>query len=168
LGTRTGTVALDIDNGTLHLVCTEIEADTAWNIASGATLNIIGCTASGTKTNAGTLNKFIADDREQTYSTSVFIESPSDKDYRLSLNIPKAITITQVTTRSVSGTCTATVKINSTALGGTPNSVSSTEDVQTHSSANVASAGDDIVLTISSNSSCEDMSLTIEYTEELD
>jgi hypothetical protein len=168
LGTRTSTVALDIDAGSVYLICNEIVADTAWDIASGASLNIVGCTASGTKTNAGTLNKFIADDREQTYSASVFLESPSDKDYRLLLNIPKAITITKVTTRSVSGTCTATVKINTTALGGTANSVSSTEDVQTHSTSNTASAGDDIVLTVSANSSCEDMSLTIEYTEDLD
>jgi hypothetical protein len=57
----TGTVALDINAGTVNLFCNEIVADTAWDVASGATLNLVGCTATGTKTNAGTVNAVIAD-----------------------------------------------------------------------------------------------------------
>lgn len=97
-----------------------------------------------------------------------FIASPSDKDYRIGLKMPHGGTITETTTRSVSGTCTATFKINSTALGGTANSVSTSEQSQSHASNNVFSAGDDIVLTISSNSSCSDMSFMIKYTRTLE
>lgn len=90
-----------------------------------------------------------------------------DGDYRLIVNLPYAATITSTTTRCVSGTATATFKINTTALGGTANSVSSTENEQPHSSANSAAAGDDIVLTISSASTCVGLSFTIEFTRTL-
>lgn len=98
---------------------------------------------------------------------SGFIGSPSNKDYQIVVNAAHGGTITDVTTRSASGTCTATFKINTTALGGTANSVSSTEQTQSHASANVFAAGDDIVITVSSNSSCADMSFTIKYTRTL-
>lgn len=98
---------------------------------------------------------------------SGLIEVPSDKDYKLIVKSPYACTITETTTISTTGTCTATFKINTTALGGTANSVSTSEQSQAHSSANSASAGDDIVLTISSNSSCENMSFTIKFTRSL-
>lgn len=98
---------------------------------------------------------------------SWLIPSPEDKDYRLVVNIPWAFTITDVTTVCVSGTCTATAKIGSTALGGTANSVSSTEQTQTHDSDNEMAAGDDLVLTISDNSSCVDLTITIAGTRTL-
>lgn len=101
------------------------------------------------------------------FISGVIAGSLTERDWRLVINLPYAITITKVTTRSVSGTCTATFKINSTALGGTANSVSSSEQSQAHASNNEASAGDDIVVTISSNSSCTDMSFTIEFTRTL-
>ena len=91
------------------------------------------------------------------------IQSPVNGDYRLVLNTPYGFTISSITTRSVSGTCTATFKVNSTALGGTANSVSSTEQTQSHASANVAAIGDDIVLTVSANSACVGLSFTINY-----
>lgn len=95
---------------------------------------------------------------------SGFIATPSDKDYRIVVKAAHGGTITETTTRSASGTCTATFKINTTALGGTANSVSSSEQSQAHSSSNVFAEGDDLVITISSNSSCADMSFTIKYT----
>lgn len=98
---------------------------------------------------------------------SGFIASPSDKSYTIALKMAHAGTITETTTISASGTCTATFKVNSTALGGTANSVSSAEQSQAHASTNTFSAGDDIVLTVSSNSSCADMSFTIKYTRTL-
>jgi hypothetical protein len=98
---------------------------------------------------------------------SGFITSPSNKDYRLVVKIPHAGTITETVTRSASGTCTATFKVNTTALGGTANSVSSSEQAQSHSGTNTFVADDDIVLTVSSNSSCADMSFTIKYTRTL-
>ena len=103
----------------------------------------------------------------QTVFGSWLIETPEDKDYRLIVNVPHAFTITSVTTIATAGTATATVKINSTALGGTANSVSTTEQAQAHSSANAMAAGDDLVLTLSSVSSCEGLSITIAGTQEL-
>lgn len=91
----------------------------------------------------------------------VFIPFPSNKDYRLVLKAAVERTITEVVTRSVSGTCTATVKIDTTALGGTANSVSSSEQSQAHSTSNTWAVGQDLVLTVSSNSACTDMSLTV-------
>ena len=99
-----------------------------------------------------------------TQSWSGILLLPDNQSYTLVLNCPFAGTITKTTTKSASGTCTATFKINTTALGGTANSVSSSEQEQSHSSANAFSVGDDIVVTVSSNSSCVDASFTIEYT----
>jgi hypothetical protein len=98
---------------------------------------------------------------------SGFIASPADKSYTIALKMAHAGTITETTTKSASGTCTATFKVNTTALGGTANSVSSTEQAQSHASSNTFAADDDIVLTVSSNSSCADMSFTIKYTRTL-
>jgi hypothetical protein len=98
-----------------------------------------------------------------TEAKSTLIQTVADQDYYLMLDIPQNIEITRVITRSISGTCTATVNINGTPLGGTANSVSTTEDIQTHSTTNVASAGDDVSVTVSSNSACSDMSIVVEY-----
>lgn len=105
--------------------------------------------------------------KPQTDFLSGVIKSPANQDYRLVVDVPYAGTITKVTTRSASGTCTATCKINTTALGGAANSVSATEQSQTHASANAFAAGDDIVMTVSANASCVDMSFTIEFTRTL-
>jgi len=103
----------------------------------------------------------------QTDFISGVIPALANQDYRLVVNIPYACTINETTTRCTSGTATATFKINTTALGGTANSVSSSEQSQTHTTSNTVSAGDDIVLTISSNSSCLFLSFTIKFTRTL-
>ena len=92
----------------------------------------------------------------------------SDKSYTLVLKVPHGGVITSATTKSLSGTCTMTFKINTTVLGGTANSVSSSEQSQAHSSANTFSADDDIVVTISANASCVDASFTLKYTRTLE
>jgi hypothetical protein len=96
-----------------------------------------------------------------------FISTPANKDYKVVVKAPHGGTITEVTTISASGTATLTAKVNTTALGGTANAVSSTEQSQAHSTANAFAAGDDIVLTVSANSSCADLSFTIKYTRTL-
>lgn len=95
---------------------------------------------------------------------SAFIASPSNKSYKIVVNSSFAATINEVTTICVSGTCTVTGKINTTALGGTANSASSSETTQAHASSNSVSVGDDIVLTISANASCVDLTVKIKYT----
>jgi hypothetical protein len=94
---------------------------------------------------------------------SGFIVSVANQTYIMTLKMRHAGTITSVTTICESGTCTATVKVNSTALGGTANSVSSVEQTQAHVATNTFVAGDDINLVISSNSSCRNMAINIWY-----
>lgn len=90
----------------------------------------------------------------QTFYTSQRIETAANKDYMLGIKIPFGFKVTQITTRSEAGTCTLTGKINTTALGGTANSVSTAEQSQDHTTSNIGAAGDDIVVTISGNSGC--------------
>lgn len=94
---------------------------------------------------------------------SGIIETVADGSYILVVRVPYKGTISNTTTVSESGTCTAEFQINTTALGGTANSVSTTETTQTHSSANVFNTDDDIKLRVTSNSSCLKMSFTIRY-----
>jgi len=96
-----------------------------------------------------------------------FLATPTNKDYRIVVKAPHGGTITDTTTVSESGTCTATFKVNTTALGGTANSVSSSEQSQAHASANTFAAGDDIVITVSANAACAGMSFSIKYTRTL-
>jgi hypothetical protein len=92
---------------------------------------------------------------------SWFIESPEDKDYDLIINLAYPGDIESITTDCTAGTATFTGKINTTALGGTANSVSTTEQTQAHTSANSFVAGDNFRGTVSSNSGCENMTVTV-------
>jgi hypothetical protein len=103
----------------------------------------------------------------QTEFVAGIIAVPINSDYKIIVNLPYAITITSTTTQSTSGTCTATFKIDSSAIGGTANSVSTTKDTQAHTTGNAAAAGADIVITISSNATCQNMSFTMQYTRTL-
>ena len=95
------------------------------------------------------------------------IEVPEDWQYRLVINLPYWLTINNTTTRSVSWTAIATFSINGTNLWWTANAVSTVEVTQNHTTNNVATAWQDIEVTISSNSSCERLSFTIEFTRTL-
>ena len=119
-------------------------------------------TASGARTN---LSAAALSQTEEFVSG--YIKSPAAQTYLLVVEIPHGGTITSVSTKSESGTCTATFKVNSTALGGTANSVSSAQNDQAQASSNTFVAGDDINVTISSVSSCVGMSFTIKYTRTL-
>lgn len=87
--------------------------------------------------------------------------------YSLALNTPFGMEIAEVTTDCDSGTCTATIEINGTPLGGSPNSVSTAEQVQSHTSDNVAEIGDDVRLVIGDNAGCENMRLSFKFTRPL-
>lgn len=100
----------------------------------------------------------------QPFGMSMFIETVADQDYIFAIKMPFAGTITETTTKCTSGTATATFKINTTALGGTANSVSSAEQSQAHASSNTFAEGDDIIVTMSANSSCAKASLNIKGT----
>lgn len=98
-----------------------------------------------------------------TDSFAGYIKFPEDGTIDLFINVGFPFTVNKTTTDCVSGTCTATFKNGSTALGGTANSVSSTEQEQAHTTNNDFAVGDNLVVTISANSSCRGMSFTIEY-----
>lgn len=124
------------------------------------------------KTNGASANPAWADvgnipSLTQIEFISGIIPVPTNTDYKIVVNIPYGVTITDTTTISTSGTCTATFKINTTAIGGTANSVSVTKQTLSHSSSNVAAAGDDLVITVSANSTCQNMSFTIKMTRTL-
>lgn len=159
---------LPLTGGTLSgdlVVPDEAYDATAWN----ASLEVPTKNAVRDKIEAlaGTIPGAGASTTQPGEQISGFIAAPSNKSYTIAVKMAHGGTITETTTVSASGTCTATFKVNSTSLGGTANSVSSSEQSQAHASTNTFSAGDDIVLTVSSNSSCADMSFTIKYTRTL-
>jgi hypothetical protein len=88
-------------------------------------------------------------------------------DFTIFLKLPHACVITETTTKLVSGTATVTPKINTTALGGSAHSATSTENSIARSSANAAAAGDDLVLTVSAGSSPVTLMFAWKYTRTL-
>lgn len=96
-----------------------------------------------------------------------FISRPKNDDIRLVMNMPFDGTINSTATRCVSGSCTATFRINGTALGGQTNNVTTSEQIRNHTSNNDFVAGDDIILSITNNSNSQDMSFSINFTKKL-
>ena len=95
----------------------------------------------------------------QEIDFTVDVETVANQDYVLWWDAPFAGRIFKVRTKSQSGTCTLTGKVNTTALGGTANSVSSTATEQAHSTSNTFVKGDKLLFTISANSTCIDMAV---------
>lgn len=145
--------------------------------ANGDGASLVGIEDSGGLITATTVEGALAENRaaidalesgravlSQAWEQSWLIQFPEAADYRVVVDAAVARTITEVTTICTTGTATLTVKINTTALGGTANSVSTSEQSQAHASANAVAVGDDIVLTFSSVSSCENVSVKISGT----
>lgn len=103
----------------------------------------------------------------QTFALAFSIDTVANQDYTIVLRMPVAGTIIETSSKCVSGTATATFKVNTTALGGTANAVSSTQVNTTQSSSNTFAANDLIVVTMSANSSCLGAAFTIKYTRVL-
>lgn len=165
--TNTGATTLNVNSiGAKHIrKYTTAEAALAANdIVAGGLYIVIYDAAANSAAGAWMLMSPPAIARTQVDWISGIIETPANTTYRILIDAPMAVTITEVVTRSASGTCTATWDIDGVSLGGTANSVSTSENAQAHSSANAVSAGSDIGLTITSNSSCSRMSFKIEYT----
>lgn len=100
----------------------------------------------------------------RTEADTFAIKVPVNGDENVLINAPFGFTISSITSKCASGSCTATFKIAGVALGGGANSVSTTEQTVTHTSDNVVSASDDVICTISSASSCLSAIFTIVYT----
>lgn len=113
-------------------------------------------TAAGARTNLG------AAATGQPFSITMAIAGAVFAgDYYIVLNSEFAGTITKVTTIASSGTATATVKIGSTPLGGTPNAVSTSQQTQTHASANTFTTTNNVIVTLSSVSLLGQFTITI-------
>lgn len=104
--------------------------------------------------------------KSQPWSESVIIEFPDNGDYPF-LKLGYSASWTEVETDCLSGTCTLTVKIGSTPLGGTANAVSTSRQTQAHTTANSMAATDDLVFTVSANASCQRMTVTVRGTRTL-
>ena len=104
---------------------------------------------------------------EQVEQTSIFVKAPTDGTETVILKAGYPFLITEVTTISTSGTCTLAVSINGLALGGSSNAVSTSEVSEAHSTNNAVSIGDDVEITVSSNSSCENLSISLTGTRYL-
>jgi len=89
---------------------------------------------------------------------------PANGDSDLEIDAPYGYQITKVDAKCASGSCTVTIKIGGTALGGGSNSVTSTLSSVSHTSNNEIAAGGTSTVTVSSNSSCQGLRLTIWYT----
>lgn len=100
----------------------------------------------------------------QVFFWSWYFPNATAKDYKMIVNSPIACTINSVTTICESGTTTLNGKINTTALGGTANAVSTSEQTQTHTTSNSLAVGDDFQLTPSSISSLVGMTVTVKIT----
>lgn len=92
------------------------------------------------------------------------ISFPANGTYTIRLKARHAGIITETTTDADAGTGTATFKVNGAALGGTANSVSTTEQSQSHGSSNTFAAGDTISVTFSSVSGLSYVYVSIHYT----
>jgi hypothetical protein len=149
--TNTGAATLNVSGQGAENIFYGGKALTGGEIQSGTPLILVH---DGTQFNiASNLNKGVS------WIKLIDIPTPADGDYVALRSIPTDLEFLSIKSIAESGTCTATVKINTTALGGTANSVSSTTQTQAHSSSNSASVDDDIKVTISSNSVCKNMSL---------
>lgn len=92
------------------------------------------------------------------FLASSIVGSVGDGDYVHSYYMPFAGLVDLTGFILVSGTCTVTPKINTTALGGAAHSVSSTLDEIVRSSSNAFVKGDKIQFTVSSASSATTLS----------
>jgi hypothetical protein len=98
---------------------------------------------------------------------SGIIKTPANQDYRIVEKLPYAVTITELTAKTSSGTITATFKIDTTAITTGAISVTSTQSSVTPTALNVAAAASALVMTLSANSSAANLSFVVKFTRTL-
>lgn len=90
-----------------------------------------------------------------------YIGTVANQDYTIDLKMRFAGSITEATTQAISGTATATFKVNTVALGGTANACSSSLVSQVQVATNTFVAGDVIRVTMSANASCLGLAINL-------
>ena len=98
---------------------------------------------------------------EQVWREPITVEFPDDKDYLLSCFEPFGWSIDGVATLATAGSCTVTISIDGTPLGGGSSAAGTTLATVEHTSSNAVTVGAQIVLTISGNSSCEGLNIVL-------
>jgi len=91
------------------------------------------------------------------------IETAADKAYHIGTNVPYGGTINTLTTRSEDGYADGYVTIEGVSLGGGTNSITISEDIVSHSTANLFAVGNDIDFFISNNFSATDVRFTVTF-----
>jgi hypothetical protein len=95
-----------------------------------------------------------------TFVLDDLVATAADTDYVIWYDAPYAGTVNTVRTKTSSGTCTVTGKINTTALGGTANSASTVAQEKNHTSSNTFVKGDVLKYTVSGNAAALNLAVT--------
>jgi len=104
----------------------------------------------------------------QTASAASVIEIVQNGSKPILPKATKEYTITSTVTYCDSGSCTMRLQIDGVDVGTTANSVSTTEQEVTHTTANVVAVGQTLSVNITGNSACLNAVLQINYTYDLD
>lgn len=104
--------------------------------------------------------------KTQTFTKTFNVSAPVD-GLVITVPIEDGQTVTKMTGKTTSGSCTVTAAISGTNLTGTPLAASSTKSSQTYAAANVAVAGNDLTFTISGSSAPVGLAVTYVYTKSL-
>ncbi len=102
----------------------------------------------------------------QSFYISFNVPTVSDGDL-VKIPVELGLTVTKISAVCAAGTTTLTPKIGATPMTNGAVNVSSTKGSSTPSAANVAAAGNDLVFTASSSSSCTGLAVTVTYTRAL-
>lgn len=143
-----GDILIDVAQGALS------------TIAGAPDISTVDIPSLNSPTNAALALKPV---KSQAFAIGAFVTTVADGDL-LRVRAPFALTVTKTSCKSVAGTTTITTKNGASALG-TAVSASTTEASQTYSGAFVA--GDYIVVTAASSSSCTGLTIEIDYTRSL-
>jgi hypothetical protein len=143
-----GDILVDIGQGSLS------------TIAGAPDISTVDIPALNSPTNAALALKPV---KAQAFAIGAFVATVADGDL-LRVRAPFALTVTKTSCKSVAGTTTVTTKNGASSLG-TAVSASTTEASQTYSGA--FAAGDYIVVTAASSSSCTGLTVEIDYTRTL-
>lgn len=126
-----------------------------------------------TVTTAGTKNKLDVYDANTaslaaaiaTDYLSGMIESPQNKTYTLIPGVVSNLTVNTLEIYTVSGTCTAALKINGVSITGlSAVAVTSTPQEPVATALNAAAPGDILTLVITSNATSVDLVFRVKYT----
>lgn len=95
------------------------------------------------------------------------VPDPQNGDYVVNFIMPFSGTIDQTEVKLDSGTCTVTVKINGSSIGGSAHSATSSISTIARSSSNTFAAGDKISFTVSSFSSAVNLAYNFRFRRNL-